>query len=165
MDIGVGGHFTGAFIDATGGHWHPDTIYMLYSSNDLNAPMKCISSAVRENVVAIGSSVTRDTRCFADEISPPEIRAWKRKWLPDVMHLCKKGKCTYIVFLDTCYWRVVMVEMAGENQHKHLLFHPTSRKRRTGNMDMSPYLVNLLTQDMADHRLSMHFVQYEPLAS
>lgn len=160
MDQGVGGHFTGAFIDAKGGHWQPDTLFMLYDSAASPLQMKCISSLVRDNVHAIGSSVTRDVRCFAHDLSIAQQGQWRNRWEAEVQDKAKNGNFGYIVFLDTRFWRVVVVEMAGQNKHRHVLYHPTTSKE--GNTDLSPYLAEILLHSMEGDPLRMNFLQYEP---
>lgn len=159
MEKGVGGHFTGAYIDSDGSHWQPDILFMLYDSA---SPMKmnCVSSLIRENVHAIGSSISKDVRCFADHLSDIQVDQWRQKWGIEVQEKSKTGNFDFIVFLDTRYWRVVVVEMAGQNMHRHLQFYTTSMDK--GNTVFSPYLAEILQKSMEGNPMNMNFLEFEP---
>lgn len=158
IETGVGGQINGAWIDADGEHWQPDMIYVLYDSADLSRSMTCISSIVRDSVAVVGSSVTRDTRCFATELSKEELEAWKARWLPEVLNQCAKGKADYVCFMDRRHWRVVLVEQLGARDSQFMKFTPSAPGSRAAPMDLSGRLAEALTRDMMGQQMAMEFL-------
>lgn len=158
IEVGVGGQINGAWIDADGGHWQPDILFVLYDSADLSHSMTCISSIVRDSVAVVGSSVTRDTRCFATELTEEELDAWKSRWMPEVLNHCAKGKADYVCFMDRRNWRVVLVEQRGLPESEFLKFAPSPPGSRAAPIDLSMRVAQALTRGMKGQPMTMEFI-------
>jgi hypothetical protein len=158
IETGVGGQINGAWIGEDGGDWQPDLLCVLYDSENVSNSMTCISSIVRDSVAVVGSSVTRDTRCFATELTEQELEAWKSRWIPEVLNYCSKGKADYVCFLDRRHWRVVLVEQLGRLESSFLRFTPTEPGSRAAPIDLSLRVLRALTRDMEGQQMAMEFI-------
>ena len=129
LDLGVGGAFVGALIDAAGFHWQPDTAYLLFApgKSDL-LEQDGVFPLVRDDVLVIRSLLADGPpRVIMNSLGEPLEVALKHAGNVDRQCLVMLGKLQfdYLIFLNTAVPIIAVVEMGRRFEHRHVIVHPS----------------------------------------
>jgi hypothetical protein len=102
MQHGVGGTVFGLRVQDGAYAWQEDTNYLLYSPADLDSNrIDWLKVCVRDDALAVSSSLTRQTRVFSNSVSTPDPDAWISKWETYVSAALTAGPGKNWLLLDT----------------------------------------------------------------
>lgn len=118
MDHGVGGVFSGAYVDASGFHWQPDILYVLVDGS-LNCASG-VSVIMRGNVLIADSAVLGGVRVFGNTISSDCDPISLNQAVAESDAVFKSARYDYLVFLNAQTRIVVVVKMQKQTEHELL---------------------------------------------
>lgn len=141
---GVGGAFSGLWIDDVGGHWQPDILYKLDD--------KLVSTCFREDCFLIGSPTIGQSRCLIAYIPPKsqsELLAQGQAGIAQAKDIQRNAKFDYVVMVNKKNSTIVLVEMKGNNRHELLWLDSFEREGRTGtSLVLFPLLQHIFEDDV-----------------
>lgn len=119
LDMGIGGAFSGLYIDQRGGSWQPDTIFI---DDD-----KYVSTCFRHDCFIINSPIIGQSRCFLTYLPPKligELREQVSKAMQKGEKLKHSGEFEYAVISGKKGRPLVLIEMNRQNKHKLIWIEP-----------------------------------------
>lgn len=127
MDHGVGGAFSGLFIDEAGGRWQPDILFIL--------PDKMISTCYREDCLLVGSPTIGESRCLIAYLPPKakaEILKQAEKAIEQGKKVQKEAVYDFVVLPNGEKKTLTLIQMQKNPKHAFLWLQPFSKDGRTG---------------------------------
>ena len=121
LENGVGGTFTGVYVDADGVSWHEDVLIMLVDTAE--TPSGLITIAVRGNALISQSSRERTTRVFANLASCGPLESWMSNWSAVYDNLALAAELRYAVALPILQPTVLICDLAKPGVESHLRIH------------------------------------------
>lgn len=129
MERGIGGAFCGLFIDASGGRWQPDILYIEYGG----LREKHVATLFRYDCLVVSSPVIGQSRCLCSFL-PPQTQKFMLqqsiKAIKDGKELQQTLKYDYLVVIGVENLTVVVIEM--KKKLKHALIWLESFKDENG---------------------------------
>lgn len=127
--------------------WQPDTNFVLYS---LDLSFRAVITAIaRENMLALSSSITDDTRIIANSISMPHADVLTEDWLQKAKKEVDSGTTPLWVFTSTVGRVITLIFRADINkQSRYVQF--TNLGGGNFDLGMSPDLMELLHRPLED---------------
>lgn len=129
---GVGGTFSGAFVDKTGFHCQPDILYLLFMPGDNSTGMDGIFAFNRSNVLIVQSILDDGpARIFVtSEQTEPQDKTVERardvyEQSLSAMH---RLDFDYLSFLNTLAPRLAVLEMNNNKEHRYAIIECQSIK-------------------------------------
>lgn len=172
LEEGVGGCFCGLYVDQSGVHWQPDTLYVVTHS-DFNS-IGMVGVFARRNVLCLFSSL-----CEAGKIvfASPELNEsgelLRQRFSEIERQVEQKHEAAifdYVTIFNTAKHVAVTVELIGNQEHALLKVESHPEVPRSTGVFWSPQLQSLLNTicEPADyegepHDLSLKFFPYRPL--
>lgn len=153
IQFGVGGSFSGGFLDEAGFHWQPDIGYQVYAAGG-NVPMSTsegVSAIVRDDVLVVRSTLADGPpRLFshAKGESLDSIRNRAKKADDECLELLRAQQLEYLVFLNSHFPIVAVIQMNRKIEHRNVVLHPlgtpSTSGRATFTASVSPSLHAIL---------------------
>ncbi|MFC1720751.1 hypothetical protein ACFL0K_00650 [Patescibacteria group bacterium] len=158
LELGIGGVFTGVFIDSSGGHQQSDMFFVEYGG-DIE---KTVSMCVRHDCLVINSPIIGQSRCFLNtflpntsEIIKNQIEKAKQKG----RRLKNKLEYEYILILSHFNKVLFLIEMNREKKHDLIQVEKFSKGKRSGVIiAYMPTLKNILEDQEAE---GLHIAAYK----
>lgn len=154
LQFGVGGTFSGGFLDEVGFHWQPDIGYQVYAAGD-GVPLATsdgVFAIVRDDVLAVRSTLADGApRLFthAKGESLDLIRKRAQKADDECLELLRAQRLEYLVLLNSHLPIVAVIQMNRKIEHRNVILHalgtPSSSGRTIFIASVSPSLHAILT--------------------
>ena len=119
---GIGGTFTGIFVDQEGTHWQPDILYLRH--NYLSEDLRPVVAGVREDtlITRYVDEGGRVCSCGISQQRPDESTELTRQRMADARYELRDAAeaaiFDYVVFLsESTPGSVAVVELSGKSQH------------------------------------------------
>ncbi len=171
LEEGVGGCFSGLYVDQQGIHWQPDTLYLVTNPDLDQAGL--VGSFARRNVLCLFSSL-----CEAGKIvfASPELNEsgelLRQRYTAierQVEQKHEEANFDYVTVFNTAKHVAVTVELLGHHAHELLIVEPHPETPRTTGIFWSPQLLAHLDTisepadyDGVPHDLCLKFFPYRP---
>lgn len=135
LDVGIGGAFSGLYVDRGGGSWQPDIIFI---EDD-----KHVSTCFRHDCLVINSPVIGQNRCFLTYLPPKSKK--------DLLEQCSKAVQKGMRLRDGCEFEyavisgkkgkpLVLIEMNRENRHRMIwLEHFLDKTNGSSGTDITKF--------------------------
>ncbi|WP_146577826.1 hypothetical protein [Neorhodopirellula pilleata] len=172
LEDGVGGSFCGLYVDQSGVHWQPDTLYAVIDPNLESVGI--VGAFARRNVFCLFSSLCEaGSIVFAYPEHNESGELFRQRFSDVVREVEQKheeARFDFVTVFNTVKHVVVTIEMLGHQEHELLMVeaHPTAP--RTTGVFWSPPLQSLLDTiiepadyDGEPHDLCLQFFPYRPL--
>lgn len=153
IELGVGGTFSGGFVDSSGFHWQPDIGYLLIGATkgDLISRADAVFTIVREDVLSVRSVLADGPpRLFATNTKMESIDTiLQRGHRADAqnLELLRAQKFEYLAFLNHSLPIVAMIEMGRNLEHRSVVLYPIAADVDDGLLpcSISPNLSAILS--------------------
>lgn len=127
MEHGVGGAFSGLFIEESGGRWQPD---ILFVQKD-----KLVGTCYREECFIVSSPTIGESRCLIAYL-PPKTHAALQGQADRAIEQAKKVEeeaCyDFIVIMNNAEKTLTLIEMQRNQRHALIWLQPFTKDGRTG---------------------------------
>lgn len=144
MEHGVGGAFSGLFVDESGGKWQPDILFALGD--------KLISTCYREDCLLVGSPTIGESRCLLAYLPPKtkeEIWQQTAKAVEQGKKVQSEARFNFVVMPNNERKTLTLIEMLKNPKHAFLWLQPFAKNGRTGTtVALFPQLQNILERNV-----------------
>jgi hypothetical protein len=110
----VGGTFTGAAIGADGIRWQKRLLFLFHDDGVMDG--SGVLTRVYDDVLVIGSSITRTNLCLTNDINCPDAPRWFEKWGEVLRSPNEFLNVDYMILQNTRRPSVAVVEALGHTE-------------------------------------------------
>lgn len=147
MDRGIGGAFGGLYVDAAGGKWQPDILFVEYGG----PREKLVSTCFRHDRLLISSPIIGQSRCLLTYIPPASeqfLVSQSLKAVSKARMLERRAEYQYAVILGVNAITLTILEM--KRQKAHDLFRIQTGTGPRGDwtkLTLLPELTHVINRD------------------
>ncbi|WP_404307990.1 hypothetical protein [Neorhodopirellula lusitana] len=172
LEDGVGGSYCGLYLDQSGIHWQPDTLYVV--ADPCFEAIGLVGSFARRNVFCLFSSLCEAGKIVFASPEHNESGELFRQRFTDVERAVEQKHeeaiFDYVTIFNTSKHIAVTVELLGQQEHELLKVETHPSTPRTTGVFWSPLLQSRLDTiieptdyDGEPHDLCLQFFPYRPL--
>jgi|GEM_PF-3110907 hypothetical protein len=157
IEIGIGGAFTGLYVNESGLNWQPDILFIEYSGER----DKHVGTCFRHDCLVISSPTIGQSRCFTSTFLPLDssvLHGKVNKAIQKARKLKANAEYEYVVIMSHNNNSLTVIEMKRNKRHALLWLDTFEDGERTGiSTAFFPKLKSLLN-DERDNGLT--YIQY-----
>lgn len=146
MERGIGGSFSGLYVDSQGGRWQPDILFIEYGSER----GKIVSTCFRHNCLVVNSPTIGQSRCLMSYTLPADMRlllGQTQKAIEKGRKLRLNAEYEYVVIFHAGKVNITLIEMQRNRKHTLIWLQPLTEERRSGlQLTIFPALKKILNR-------------------
>lgn len=139
LQVGIGGAFSGLYVDTNGGHWQPDMLFIEECDNLL------VSPCIRNDCFVVNSPVLGESRCFLTYLPPrseSSLREQTTRAIESARELKNSAKYDYVFIMNKKLKTLTLLQMSKNLRHDFLWLEPFSES--DGSMGTKVFIFSKL---------------------